>query len=246
MSLFDKFDARAESAKIAEVAKIAGGETESKKSYTDAELEEIIEKGGRVLVWSSVIEDHMYWVKSALEAEQIPFTAGGVPAYTLAELGEIVRQEWPAEHLKRIHALKKQLNCSIEPSSGTSKQTASNPATLATPATLASHEHQAEVVYEFLRDRVVYPPLPLPDNYLTYFCEAEFLYLRYRAWVDKIAKPLGRTDFDCAVKRLFPDAKYFERVLRCRKIEKEGVIQEVHEKVDEWLGFRIDRSISGV
>lgn len=241
MSLFDRFDVVSEAKRIAEVARVAGGGDDSKKTYSDKEIEKLIENGGAVVVWSSVLNERVRWVKDQSVAAKFPISRDGIATYMLPELGEIVKQAWPAEHLRRIHLFKKELDCSIVPEVETQIAKAP-PATFATPATFKTSERLTPLldkVYEFLKDRVEFPALKTPPEVLTYICEAEQLFQRYRAWDFKARDSFDRDDFTSVIHILFPHAKLHRGVQRHRKIERNGVICDVQESVDEWSGFRV-------
>lgn len=70
-----------------------------------------IEAGQPVRVWSGVLGEWIWWVRSEAEREKLIAEGCTEPIYSLKELGVV--KGWEPDDLKLVHAIKKDLDATI-------------------------------------------------------------------------------------------------------------------------------------
>jgi hypothetical protein len=85
------------------------------------EAMDAIQRGQAVPVWSELLGEWLYWVKGETERKQLLAEGCKVPIYTLGELAVVIQHD--PEDIKKLHAMKRTVNGTIQPCAGAKNAT---------------------------------------------------------------------------------------------------------------------------
>jgi hypothetical protein len=79
------------------------------RPWDDSWILETMRSGGRVLIWSKVLGEWVFWVRDETESERIAESHPSLVTYTAREIWTMVRERWCERRLRLAHKTKKLL-----------------------------------------------------------------------------------------------------------------------------------------